>query len=195
MILSLEPITHQSCFWNRVGLLAKEAFPLEEYLAPEELVRIAQSDNFDFWALTDQDQFVGFMVVMTHQTLSYLFFLAIEPVLRSRVYGNGALEALRQQYPAYTQVVDFEMLNPHAANCRQREKRRAFYARNRYRETGLFLRYLGVDYKVFCQGAVFDPALFKAMMATLRIDGFKPIYFPPIIRLSLNANASSKRRF
>lgn len=179
MILSMEPITPQSRFWNRVGLLAKEAFPPEEYLAPEELVRMAQSDSFDFWALTDQDQFVGFMVVMTYQTLSYLFFLAIEPALRSRGYGSCALEALRQRYPAHTQVVDFEMLDPHAANSRQREKRRAFYARNGYRETGLFLRYLGVDYEVFCQGAAFDPALFKAMMATLRIDGFKPIYFSP----------------
>ena len=64
-----------------------------------------------------------------------------------------------------------------AANHEQREKRREFYLRNGYKETGLFLTYLGVDYEVFCMDEEFDPEAFKAMMKTIRVDGFHPRYF------------------
>lgn len=45
------------------------------------------------------------------------------------------------------------------------------------KESGLFLSYLGVDHEVFCMDDDFDAECFKAMMSTLKIDGFKPIYW------------------
>lgn len=64
-----------------------------------------------------------------------------------------------------------------ASNYKQREKRRAFYLRNGYKKTGLFLTYLGVDYEVFCMDKDFEPEVFKAMMKTIQVDGFNPKYF------------------
>lgn len=160
-----------------MNALAKEAFPPEEYLAPSELVRMAGSDGFDFLALLDEDKFVGFMVVLTYGDMAYLFFLAIDAESRSRGYGSRAIETLRAEYPDKTHVVDFEMPDDAAANSEQRKKRRDFYLRNGYRETGTFLSYLGVDYEVFCMGDCFDLDLFKAMMKTIRVEGFDPVYF------------------
>ena len=57
MVLNAEYVTRESRFWNQVNILAKEAFPPEEYLAPSELVKMAQSDNFDFLALLDEGTF------------------------------------------------------------------------------------------------------------------------------------------
>lgn len=62
-------------------------------------------------------------------------------------------------------------------NNEQRAKRREFYLRNGYKEAGLFLSYLGVDYEVFCMDGDFEPEIFKEMMATIRVDGFNPKYF------------------
>lgn len=177
MGLTIEPITQESRFWAQVNTLAKEAFPPEEYLAPSELVKMAQSDNFDFLALLDDDTFVGFMVVMLYENLAYLFFLAINENSRGKGYGSRAIETLRAEYPDKTQTVDFEMLDDTAPNKEQREKRRSFYLRNGYRETGLFLSYLGVDYEVFCMGSAFDIDTFKAMMKTIQVEGFDPRYF------------------
>ena len=114
------------------------------------------ADNFDFFALTDGDAFVGFMVVQTHKDLAYLFFLAIDPSCRAKGYGSRAVETLRALYPGKTQVVDFEMLDSEAPNNEQRIKRRQFYLRNGYKETGLFLSYLGVDYEVFAWGRILN---------------------------------------
>lgn len=177
MKLNTQPITRISPYWDKVNALAGEAFPPEEYLAPETLVDMAKAENFDFLALLDGDTFVGFMVVQTHKSLAYLFFLAIDPDCRAKGYGSRAIETLKAQYPGKKQVVDFEMLDKTAANYRQREKRRRFYLRNGYRETGHFLTYLGVDYEIFCMDADFSLEEFQNLMSTLNIEGFHPVYF------------------
>lgn len=78
MRLNTEAVTRQSRFLARVNALAREAFPPEEYLDPGELIKMARADNFDFLALLDEAEFVGFMVVQTYEDMAYLFFLAIE---------------------------------------------------------------------------------------------------------------------
>ena len=75
MKLKTEYITEHNRFWSEINNLAKEAFPPEEYLAPIELVRMSKANNFDFLLLTDDEQFVGFMVVQTHKKLDMLRLL------------------------------------------------------------------------------------------------------------------------
>lgn len=177
MRLNVEPITEQSRFWKNVNALAEEAFPPEEYLAPSRLVSMSRSGSFDFLALLDGDTFVGFAAVLLYEDMVYLFFLAVDAACRDRGYGSRAIETLRAEYPGKTHTVDFEMPDDAAPNREQRQKRRSFYLRNGYRETGLFLSYLGVDYEVFCMGDRFDAAQFKAMMKTIPVEGFAPRYF------------------
>lgn len=177
MILTTEHITEKSRYWDRVNKLAKEAFPPEEYLAPTKLVEMSKADNFDFLAILDRDKFVGFQVVQTYKTMAYLFFLAIDEPCRSQGYGGSAIETLKAEYPDKKHTVDLEMLDDRAENHIQREKRRRFYLRNGYRETGWFLSYLGVDYEVLCMDDTFDIAMFKEMMSTIQVEGFHPIYF------------------
>lgn len=177
MKLNTEHVTEKSIFWNEINRLAKEAFPPEEYLAPTELVKMSQADNFDFLLLKDQEQFVGFMVVQTYKNMAYLFFLAIDEKSRGKGYGSRAIETLKEEYPNKVHTVDFEMLDQTASNYEQRKKRRNFYLRNGYQETGLFLSYLGVDYEVFCMSDNFDIDTFKAMMKTIQVQGFDPKYF------------------
>ena len=110
MKLNTEKITKEIRYWQQINSLAKEAFPPEEYLAPDKLVEMSEAENFDFLALTDEGDFVGFMVVQTYKNLAYLFFLAIDSACRARGYGSRAIKTLRTLYPDKKQVVDFEML-------------------------------------------------------------------------------------
>ena len=107
---------------------------------------MAEEDNFDFWALLDEDIFVGLMVVQTFKTLSYLFFLAFDSLYRSIGYGSRAIETLKALYKGKKQVVAFELSDKEALNNTQRIRRRQFYLKNGYKETGLFLSYKSVDY-------------------------------------------------
>lgn len=138
---------------------------------------MSKANNFDFLLLTDSERFVGCMVVQTYKNMAYLFFLAIDSSCRSKGYGSYAIETLKETYPEKKQVVDFEMLDEKADNYEQRKKRRNFYLRNGYKETGLFLSYLGVDYEVFCMDNEFDEEEFKELMTTIQVEGFNPKYF------------------
>lgn len=138
MRLHTEHITKDSRFWNEINALAKEAFPPEEYLEPAKLTEMAKADNFDFLVLKDGEAFVGFMVVLTYESLAYLFFLAIDNSCRSKGYGSRAIETLKEEYPDKKQVVDFEMLDDSADNRLQREKGAVFTCATVIRRRGFF---------------------------------------------------------
>ena len=177
MNLKMERITKDSRFWDRINALAKEAFPPEEYLSPDQLVEMSEDCGMDFLALSDRDVFIGYMAVLSYENLAYLFFLAIDPSFRSKGYGALAIETMKDLYPEKKHVVDFEMPDRSAQNYVQRQRRRNFYLRNGYRETGQFLTYRGVDYEVFCMEEDFDPGEFAAMLNTISLEGFHPVFF------------------
>ncbi len=157
--------------------LAKEAFPPEEYLSPSKLIEMSEDGEIDFWALYDEETFVGFSVISLYEDMCYLFFLAICPQFRSHGYGGKTLNLLDILYPYKQQVVDFEMIDKNAPNNAQRITRKAFYIRNGYKETGKFISYLGVDYEILCKQDNFNFETFKQMMKVFKIDGFNPKYF------------------
>ncbi len=181
MKLHTAAVTKELPCFEKVAALAKEAFPPEEYLAPEKLIEMAEEGDQDFLALYDkehgEDIFVGFMVVKKYKQMRYLFFLAIDPTNRSKGYGGRAIKTLVSLYPDSQQIVDLEMLDETAENHIQREKRRQFYLKNGYKPTGQYLSYLGVDYEVLCMDDNFKFEDFKEMMSTLKVDGFNPVYF------------------
>lgn len=177
MQLEIKRIIDKSKFWNEINVLAKEAFPVEEYLSPEKLLKMSKNGNLDFLLLTDNKQFVGFAVTQIYKNMVYLFFLAIDPINRSKGYGGKTITALKNIYPGMQQVVDLEKIDAKTSNCEQRIKRKEFYLKNGYKETGLFLSYLGVDYEVLCMNDKFDEENFKKLMASINVNGFEPKYF------------------
>ena len=58
-----------------------------------------------------------------------------------------------------------------------RKKRRQFYLKNGYKETGLFLSYKGVDFEIFSMSDDFNEEEFKEVMKEIRVEGFIPKWF------------------
>lgn len=106
---------------------------------------MAKEDNFYFLALVDEDVFIGFMAIKIYINFTYLFFLAIDEAYQSKGYVSKAIELIKEKYPNKNHTVDIEMITKDAENYEQRLKRRNFYLKNGYKETNLFLSYLGVD--------------------------------------------------
>lgn len=176
--MKLEKVIKNCRYWNEINDLAVEAFPPEEYLAPNKLLEMSKEEYFDFYYIEDNNKFIGFAVIQTYKNLSYLFFLAIVKEYRSKGYGGKALKLIKETYPNKIQVVDFEMVDINSTNYPQRIKRRKFYLKNGYRETGFFLSYLGVDYEVFCGlNDSFDEDSFKELMTHINVEKFNPKYF------------------
>lgn len=125
---------------------------------------MAQQDGLFFYAIYDRLAFVGFMVVMIHKTMVYLFFLAIDLSQRSYGYGSHILKDMRNLYPSFQYVVDMEMIDKEAKNNPQRISKRNFYIRNGYKPIRYFISYFDVSYEILCYGRNFDFELFRKLI-------------------------------
>ncbi len=177
MNVELRKVTTGFPDMKQLDELALEAFPPEEYLAPEKVLELSQKSELDFWGVYDNDRFVGFCVTVLHRSMVYLFFLAITPENRSKGYGSLILSLLSDIYKSYQFTVDFEMVEENAPNYDQRVKRKQFYMKNGFHETGHFLTYFGVSYEILCKNMAFDIQMFKEMLRALPIEGFNPVFF------------------
>lgn len=175
--MKFKKVTRESCFYNEIKELALEAFPKKEYLSPDTLLKMAKNDNFDFYEIIDKEMFIGFLAVQTYKDLCYLFFLAISKKNRFKGYGSKTLELLKNTYKDKKLIVDIEMPDCNSLNYMQRRKRKEFYLKNGYKETNLFLSYLGVDYEVLCMNDDFNEYEFKNLMQTINVKDFNPKYF------------------
>lgn len=179
MNMELRKVTEDFPDMDRLDELAFEAFPPEEYLAPKKILELTRKSELDFWGVYDNDRFLGFCVIARHRSMAYLFFLAITAENRSKGYGSAILSLLSETYKTNQFTVDFEMVDENAPNYDQRVRRKAFYMKNGFDETGLFLTYFGVSYEVLCKNKDFNVQMFKEMMGNLPIEGFNPVYIHP----------------
>lgn len=161
----------------RMDDVNREAFPKEERVPTEELLRMARKGLIRILALYDREDFIGFLSYLIHGSLFYITFFAIDHSRRNRGYGGAVLQSLREQYPGRQFVLDLEPLDSAAENLPQRRRRRAFYLRNGFHATSYFLRYRGLTFEILCTGGVFDREGFSALMDTLRSPAFQPVLF------------------
>lgn len=178
--MQLNPIavTSKNCKdIDRLEKLARESFPPLEFVDPIKLIELEKSEGLCFWELYDKNLFVGFMTVISYGDITYLYYMAIEPNLREKGYGQKALDVLKELYLDTHIVVDEEILDEKAENYEQRKKRRAFYLHNGFKPTGHYFNYLGIDYELLCTSDNFDFDTYKQMSYEIEKDGYRSKYY------------------
>ena len=129
-----------------------EAFPPEELMSTEMQMELAAKGSLEVWAVYDGQSFVGFTTVYPHTRLAYVFFLAVSSKTRSHGYGSRILSMLREQYSGKRIVLDIEPLDPGAPNYDIRVRRKQFYLRNGFLESGYLLEYCGLSFEILYDG-------------------------------------------
>lgn len=81
----------------------------------------------DFYAYYDGDDFVGLAYVLQNEDVVYLFFLAVNPQIRSRGYGSEILQDIKKIAGSRPVVLAIEPMDEKADNFDQRLKRVRFY--------------------------------------------------------------------
>ncbi len=160
---------------KKAGEIGKASFPRSEYFSPKMILRMRRF-SMELWGLYADGEFVGYMAVRLYEKFAYLMFLCIDPEKRCRGYGSEALAILKGLYPGKQHIVDFEMPDESADNNEQRIRRRNFYLRNGYLETGKVLSYGAGDFEIFCRDPDFDFDLYKKMFSSL--SRFVPLFNP-----------------
>ena len=121
-----------------IRALYESAFPEEERIPWNELLRLVREMPLEFAVYRDEDGAAGFTIVYPRPRLSWFWYFAVPPEKRGRGLGQRILSTLLARYEGRSAVLDMEDPDqPGAPNGDQRRRRAAFYLRNGFRETGV----------------------------------------------------------
>ena len=118
--------------------LYESAFPREERIPWEDLLRLVREMPLEFAEYRDGEELLGLTIVYPRPRLSWFWYFAVPEEKRGRGIGQSILSALLARYEGRSAVLDMEdPAQPGAPNAAQRLRRRDFYLRNGFRETGV----------------------------------------------------------
>ncbi len=118
--------------------LYESAFPDEERIPWDDLLRLVREMPLEFAEYRDGEGLMGLTIVYPRLRLSWFWYFAVPEKKRGRGIGQRILSALLARYEGRSAGLDMEdPAQPGAPNAAQRIRRRDFYIRNGFRETGV----------------------------------------------------------
>lgn len=147
-----------------VRRLYSSAFPIAERAPFVFLQYRSKSNCADFFAVYDNEQFAGLVYNIYYKDLVYVFYLAVDADCRSKGYGSKILKEIQQRFKGKRLILSIEEVNPDSANYEQRKRRKAFYEKNGFRDSGVRVAELGVIYEVMLYGEQTSKEEYMQMM-------------------------------
>ena len=162
---------------ERIKQLYETAFPQEEQIPWDDLMRLVGEMPLDFTAYYNGGEFIGFTIVYPRnsfnrrteqgqsQTCSihalqgggkakanWFWYFAVPEELRGKGYGQQILTQLIERYKGQSFVLDMESTTQVCDNLEQRKQRQAFYLRNGFRDTNVYRTYNDITMTIMMLG-------------------------------------------
>lgn len=132
--------------------LYETAFPEDEQIPWDDLMRLVDEMPLDFTAYYEGDLFIGFTIVYPRKSFSWYWYFAVPEELRGKGYGQRILTRLIERYKGQTSVLDMESPTQDCENIDQRRRRHAFYLRNGFRDTNVYRSYNNITMTIMMMG-------------------------------------------
>ena len=136
--LTMNQITALDANDEQIKQLYQTAFPENEQIPWDDLVRLIGEMNLDFTAYYEEGIFIGFTIVFPYEPFNWYWYFAVRPELRGQGKGQQILTTLLEKYKGQTCVMDMESPRQECDNKEQRQRRHEFYLRNGFRDTSVY---------------------------------------------------------
>lgn len=156
-------VSHPECM-PEIKRVYKEAFPFQERAPLFYLRQKAKEDNFDFFAIYDEDKFVGLTNIIYYKDIVFIFYLAVAEEVRGKGYGSKILADITVRYPKKRIILNMERLDKNASNYEQQLQRKKFYNRNGFMECGVRTIEFGMRYEMMAYSGKVPYKEFAEMM-------------------------------
>ena len=154
-----------------VKQLFEEAFPENERTVSMDVIvahlNQLPCDLIGIYPDETPDTFAGFFLGLRGEACVYGVYLATRPELRSTGIGGKAFKAIVESYGDMPFWFSYESPFEENDNAEQRERRRRFYLKNGFYETGWFARMNGTEFILASSRKEFDKEAFEKMIAGL----------------------------
>ena len=123
--------------------LYESSFPVDEKVPYFILKQQAKKEISDIIGVYDNQEFIGFIILVYDQDIVFVWYLAIVPYLRNKGYGSQILQIINQTYSNKRIILNVEEVTNN-----EQFKRKQFYLKNGYRECGFKTMEYGVIYEM-----------------------------------------------
>ena len=137
---------------QKIKQLYEMAFPEDEQIPWDELMRLVGEMPLDFTAYYDGENFIGFTIVYPRKSFNWFWYFAVREELRGKGYGQQILTQLIERYKGQPFVLDMESTTQVCDNLEERRKRQAFYLRNGFRDTNVYRTYNDITMTIMMMG-------------------------------------------
>ena len=137
---------------QKIKQLYETAFPEDEQIPWEDLMRLVGEMLLDFTAYYDGEAFIGFTIVYPRKSFNWFWYFAVREELRGKGYGQRILSQLLDNYEDQPFVLDMESTTQVCDNLEQRKRRQAFYLRNGFRDTNVYRTYNDITMTIMMRG-------------------------------------------
>lgn len=128
--------------------LYQKAFPKSERKPFLTILKNQKRGIGDIWCCRDGGSFVGFATTLNGSGSLVLDYLAIDSARRSSGYGTRILKHLRGIYPGKAIIIEIEDPDFPCDDREKRQRRREFYMRNGFFQTGMRISFFGVRMEI-----------------------------------------------
>ena len=138
-----------------------ESFPKSERMPFPLMVAMSKLWNTDFLGFYEEDTLCGFIYLAHNRKIVFVMFFAVDAALRSKGFGSAILQEIQKKYPTKKIIISIEPCDETAPDIEIRKKRKAFYLRNGYKETGYMIKLAGVVQEIIIANGEFNKSQFR----------------------------------
>lgn len=138
-----------------------EAFPKKERMPFPMMVAMSKLWNTEFLGFYDGNTLCGFVYLAHNSKIVFVMFFAVDKRLRSKGYGSAILQNIQSKYPEKKIIISIEPCDKDASDIELRTRRKIFYMRNRYQETGYMIKLNGIVQEIIISNGEFDKKQFR----------------------------------
>ncbi|PWL40968.1 MAG: hypothetical protein DBY45_10815 [Clostridiales bacterium] len=146
---------------QKIKAIYHASFSREDRMPFWMMMAMSHLWNTEFLAFYDGDTLCGFVYLATVRKLSFIMFLAVEETLRSKGYGGAILQKVQAMHPDSKVIVSIEPCGEIAKDLAQRIRRKNFYLRNGYAETGYYIKLGGKTQELLVRNGTFSKREFS----------------------------------
>lgn len=168
----------------KVRRLYLSAFPKIERHPVMELFSASARGRAEFLNFTDGGKFIGLAYMIVRGSVAFLLYFAVDDSKRNKGYGSAILGTIRERYDGKDVVLLIESLHEKCDNMDIRIRRKDFYLRNGFHDTGLIQSSCGgeANYDILNTREQFSREAYRYMLTTYPFKSYlEDIYKAPIL--------------
>lgn len=167
--MELKRLTFEDADTAQFIRINDEAFPKNERVRVADMfAEQAGLDKHILGIYDDDGSFVGFFMLILTEDCAYVSYFAIDPALRCRGLGGRALKRMQEYCGTRQVVLDFEAPDESCPDNDMRLRRRAFYLRNGFYETGFYQYYMDCEFEIVSNRPEYDRAAYERLLDGIR---------------------------